>query len=69
MNVHFTWDISAGQIIVSLPLFWIIAQLWKVIQMLMRFRIEHEELMIDWAARQTPPRVLAEMPTRQSKWW
>jgi hypothetical protein len=67
--VHFTWDISAGQVIVSVPLLWIIRELARITSMLMRFRIEHEELMIDWAARQVPPRVLSDLPTRQSKWW
>jgi hypothetical protein len=67
--VHFTWEISAGQVIVSIPLLWIISQLAKMTSMLLKFRIEHETLMLDWAARQTPPVRLTDLPTRATKWW
>ncbi len=66
---HFTWDISFGQIVVSVPIFWVIFQLVKISNMLFRFRIEHEILMQDWASRQSPPARLIDLPTRQTKWW
>lgn len=67
--MHFTWEVSFGQVIVSIPILWIAGQLWKMLNMLMRFRIEHEDLMVDWAARQNPPKILSDLPTRQKKWW
>lgn len=67
--MHFTWDISFGQVIVSVPILWVIILLMRVYQLLLRFRIEHEILMVDWASRQTPPIKLHELPTRQTKWW
>ena len=67
--MHFSWDISAGQIIVTFPLLWIIGQITKAMQLLLRVRVEHEILMSDWANRQTPPVRLQDLPTRQAKWW
>ena len=67
--VHWSWDVSFGQVIVSVPIFWLIYVTWKMSQMMMRFRIEHEYLMQDWANRQVPPVRLQDMPTRQTKWW
>lgn len=67
--MHFTWDITFGQVVVSVPILWIVGMLMKMHGMLLRFRIEHEDLMADWAKRQNPPRLLSELPTRQSKWW
>ena len=66
---HFTWDISLGQVVVSIPLFWIIWTLVRISSSLLKFRMEHEILMVDWAARQVPPVRLHEMPTRQTTWW
>lgn len=67
--MHFTWDVSAGQLVVTLPVFWVVIQLVKITNMLMRFRIEHEDLMVDWCARQDPPKKLSELPTRRTRWW
>lgn len=67
--MHFTWDISFGQVIVTIPIFWLIGIISRIYVILLRFRIEHEDLMVDWCARQTPPRRLSDLPTRQSRWW
>jgi hypothetical protein len=66
---HFDWNFSFGQLVVSVPLLWAVFMLGKIYNMLLRFRIEHETLMIDWASRQDPPVRLTDLPTRQSKWW
>jgi hypothetical protein len=67
--VHFTWDISLGQVAISIPILWGVIMLLKIHQMMLRFRIEHEMLMRDWGGRQTPPVKLEDLPTRQTKWW
>lgn len=66
--MHFTWEISFGQVIVSVPILWVLFMLMRLYNMMLSFRIEHEDLMIDWASRQSPPRRLSELPTRK-KWW
>lgn len=65
--MHFTWEISFGQIVVSIPILWVVYVLFKVQQMMLRFRMEHEILMTDWAERND--KKLHDLPTRQSKWW
>lgn len=67
--MHFTWEISFGQVLVSIPIFSVLYILIKMHAMLLRFRIEHEDLMADWCARQTPPRKLMDLPTRIKSWW
>jgi hypothetical protein len=69
MPVHFSWDISFGQIVLTVPLGWLVLQSFRVYQMLLNFRIEHEMLMRDWADRQQPRVRLETLPTRQTKWW
>jgi len=66
--MHFTWDVSAGQVIVSIPIFWVLILFLRFQAALVRFRIEHDDLMVDWCNRQVPPRRLSDLPTRQSKW-
>lgn len=68
MDVKFSWDISFGQVIVTVPIIWVMIMLMRMYNMLLNFRIEHEDLMADWAARQTPPRRLSDLGTRK-KWW
>lgn len=67
--MHFTWDISFGQVIVSIPILWLIGIISRMYAMMLRFRIEHEELMVDWCNRQTPPKNLMDLPTRKTRWW
>lgn len=67
--MHFTWDVTIGQVVVDAPILWIVVTLWRIQRMLFNFRIEHETLMQDWADRQVPKRKLRELPTRQTKWW
>lgn len=67
--MHFTWDISLGQIMLGAPLATLAIYMLKIHKTLLLFRIEHEELMRDWAARQNPPIRLSEMPTRQKAWF
>lgn len=65
--MHFTWDVSLGQVIVSVPIFAIIAMLIRLYSMMLMFRMEHEILMVDWAKRNGVE--LHTIPTRQKKWW
>ena len=67
--MHFTWDISFGQILLGLPLLGILGALLKIFGILFKFRVEHETLMGWWARSQSPPVNLNEIPTRQGKWW
>lgn len=67
--MHFTWEISAGQVAISVPLAYVVYTVFKISQNLLRYRIEHEILMTDWACRQVPPVKLHELPTRMNKWW
>jgi hypothetical protein len=64
--VHYTWDVTFGQLIISVPLFWVVVLIMRIYQLLLRFRIEHEILMVDWAERND--KKLHELPTR-TKWW
>lgn len=64
---HFTWDVSFGQVIVSIPIFWVIYMLVKLYSMMLMFRMEHETLMMDWSKRNNID--LHTLPTRQKKWW
>jgi hypothetical protein len=48
---------------------WIVGQLTRISALLLRFRIEHEILMNDWADRQTPKMRVQDLPTRQKTWW
>lgn len=66
--MHFSWEITFGQVIISVPILWVMVMLMKIYGMLLNFRIEHEDLVLDWAKRQTPPRIVSELPTRR-KWW
>ncbi len=66
--MHFTWEISLGQVIVTVPIVWVMLMLMKIYTMMLNFRIEHETLMVDWASRQDPPVRLHDLPTRK-KWW
>lgn len=67
--MHWTWDISFGQMAISIPIIWVIVMLMRVYQMMLNFRIEHEFLVQDWCLRQTPPVKLIDMPTRRNRWW
>lgn len=67
--MHFAWDFTFGQVIVSIPILTILYMLIRIHSMLLNFRIEHEWLMMEWAGKQSPPVKVHELPTRQSKWW
>lgn len=67
--IHWSSEISLGQVILTVPLGVILLILWKMLRMLLMFRMEHEMLMEDWAARQTPPKKLTELYTRKTFWW
>lgn len=67
--MHFTWEFSLGQVIIGIPVFSLAIFMFKIYNMLLMFRIEHELLMKDWADTQNPPRKLHELPWRQKKWW
>lgn len=66
--MHFSWDISFGQVIVGIPLVVVAGYILRMHGMLMLFFVEHEELMKDWASRQSPPQKLSDLPTRQRRW-
>jgi len=65
--VHFTWDISLGQLILTVPLGAIFIMLRAMFTMMTRFRMEHEILMRDWSERTGKP--LEDLPTRKNVWW
>lgn len=65
--IHFTWDISIGQILTGVPLFGIGVALLKIYNMMLMFRMEHEILMQDWSKRTGIE--LHTIPTRQKKFW
>jgi hypothetical protein len=67
--VHWTWEISFGQAILTLPMALIAYWLFKTFKVLLLFRMEHEILMQDWALRQTPPVKLTDLYTRKRMWW
>lgn len=67
--MHFTWDISLGQIMLGAPLATLAFYMLRIHKVLLLFRLEHEVLMRDWASRQTPPIKLSELPTRQKAWF
>lgn len=67
--MHVIWEITIGQIVISIPILWLILYIIKIYHMLLNFRVEHEILMQDWAARQNPVVHLHNIPTRQKKWW
>lgn len=67
--MHFVWELTLGQVIVGVPIIWVMGYLMKIYSMMLNFRIEHEILMTDWACRQDPPVKLHELPTRQKRWW
>lgn len=67
--MRWTWDISFGQAVISVPVIWLIIQTMRVYHMLLNFRIEHEFMVQDWCARQNPPVKLMDLPTRQRRWW
>lgn len=67
--MSFDWHVSFGQLIVSVPIFWVIVMLMKMHHLLLRFRIEHEILMNFWAESQNPKVKLHELPTRMKTWW
>lgn len=67
--MHVTGEISAGQVIISVPLVFVLMMLMKLHSMMLMFRMEHEILMQEWAGRQTPPIQLHNLHTRQKKWW
>ena len=67
--MHFTYDISVGQVILTVPLGFITVALFKIFRILLLFRMEHEVLMEDWASRQSPQKKLSELPTRRKFWW
>lgn len=46
MDVKFSWDISFGQVIVTVPIIWVMIMLMRMYNMLLNFRIEHEDLMV-----------------------
>jgi hypothetical protein len=57
-----SWEISLGQIVLSVPLGFILLSLWTLNRKITLFRIEHEYLMADWAERKGIR--LKELPTR-----
>lgn len=67
--MHFSGDISLGQIVVGAPITAVLYVLLKMHGMLLMFRMEHEILMTDWAGKQVPPIKLHELHTRQKRWW
>lgn len=67
--MHFTWDISFGQVLLTLPLGAITLALFRIFRILLLFRMEHELLMEDWAGRQQPPQRLSDLHTRKKFWW
>lgn len=64
--MHFSWDISLGQVIVTVPIMWVMVMLMKMYSLLLNFRIEHEDLMSDYAERKGFK--LSDLPTRR-RWW
>jgi hypothetical protein len=67
--MHFEWQLTLGQIVVTVPILWIVWVLAKIDRMMFRFIIEHEILMKDWANRQTPPIKVEDLPTRTKSRW
>jgi len=65
--MHFTWDISLGQLILTVPLGAIFIMLRAMFGMMTRFRMEHEILMRDWAERKG--KSLEDLSTRKEAWW
>lgn len=60
--MNFTWDISIGQVVMSVPLGLILVMLLSLNRKITLFRIEHEYLMADWAERKGLK--VIELPTR-----
>ena len=65
--MHFTWDITLGNVILGVPLMGLLIVGMRVHSMLLHFRIEHEYLMQDWAERNG--KALDAMPTRKKGIW
>lgn len=64
----FDWHVSFGQLIISVPIFWVVVMMARVYHLMLRFRIEHETLMIWWSESQNPKVNLHDLPTRK-QWW
>lgn len=62
--MHFTWDVTFGQIVVGVPVLVILGILVRLDRLIQNFRIEHEYLMNDWASRQNPKINVKDLPTR-----
>lgn len=65
--MHFTWEITLGQVVISVPIFWLLVMIARIYGMMLNFRMEHEVLMIEWAERND--KKLHDLPTRMKKWW
>ena len=61
--MHFTGDISLGQILVSVPVFALMGMVYSLSRKITLFRVEHEYLMADYCERHGLP--LMTLPTRQ----
>ena len=64
--MHFSADITLGQIVVFITL---LGAIWKANRVLTIFSIEHEILITDWCKRQTPPLEVMNLPTRKRVKW
>ena len=67
--MRFTWDMSLGQAIITIPLIGILILILKLYGLIIRFRLEHEILMNWWADSQIPKIQLAEIFTRKKGWF
>jgi hypothetical protein len=62
---HFEWSWNLGDIVVSVPIVVLIGVLWRFQATLIFFRIEHEDLMVDYCDRKGIK--LADLSTRRLK--
>jgi hypothetical protein len=67
--MHFTWEITFGQVVISVPITLLVFAVARIYGLLWTFRVEHELLMGDWAKRQTPAAELKDLPWRQKRWF
>jgi hypothetical protein len=65
MGIHFTWDVSAGQIVLFAPLGGILWWLWKISSTLRTFMVEHEMLMASEAEKRGVK--VEDFPTRSAR--
>lgn len=67
--MHFTWEITFGQVVIGVPIVALVVAVAKMYGLLLTFRIEHEVLMNSWAKDQTPQIELDKLPWRQKRWF